>query len=127
LTGLGIALAAHDAARGVPGGGSAAREPLRAALDIAVRLGATALAERAQRALIATGAKPRRLVLTGAEALTAAQLRVARLAADGLGNRAIAEALFLTEKTVEGHLGHAYRKLGIRSRTQLAAALDGRA
>jgi DNA-binding NarL/FixJ family response regulator len=62
-------------------------------------------------------------VLTGPDALTAAQLRVARLAADGLGNREIAEALFLTEKTVEGHLGQAYRKLGIRSRTQLASAL----
>jgi DNA-binding CsgD family transcriptional regulator len=118
LTDLGAARAARD------GGASAAREPLRAGLDLAVRLGATALAERAQRALVATGAKPRRLVLTGADALTAAQLRVARLAADGLGNRAIAEALFLTEKTVEGHLGHAYRKLGIRSRTQLAVALE---
>jgi DNA-binding NarL/FixJ family response regulator len=63
-------------------------------------------------------------VLTGAAALTSAQLRVARLAADGLGNREIAERLFLTEKTVEGHLGQAYRKLGIRSRTQLAGALD---
>jgi DNA-binding CsgD family transcriptional regulator len=100
------------------------RETLRVALDLAVRLGATALAERAQRELVATGAKPRRLVLTGADALTAAQLRVARLAADGHSNREIAERLFLTEKTVEGHLGQAYRKLGIGSRTQLAAALD---
>ncbi len=99
------------------------REALRAALDMAERLGATALAERAQRALIATGARPRRRVLTGADALTAAQLRVARLAAGGMGNREIAEALFLTEKTVEGHLGQAYRKLGIGSRTQLAALL----
>ena len=63
------------------------REPLRTALDLAARLGATALAERAQAALVATGAKPRRPVLTGPDALTAAQLRVARLAADGLGNR----------------------------------------
>jgi DNA-binding NarL/FixJ family response regulator len=62
-------------------------------------------------------------VLTGPDALPAAQLRVARLAADGASNRAIAEELFLTEKTVEGHLGQAYRKLGIRSRTQLASAL----
>jgi DNA-binding NarL/FixJ family response regulator len=63
-------------------------------------------------------------VLTGADALTAAQLRVARLAADGLGNREIAETLFVTEKTVEGHLAQAYRKLGIASRTRLAAALE---
>jgi len=106
------------------GAATAAREPLREALDLAVRLGATALAERAQRELVATGAKPRRPLLTGAAALTAAQLRVARMAADGLGNRAIAEALFVTEKTVEGRLGQAYRKLGIGSRTQLGAALD---
>jgi DNA-binding CsgD family transcriptional regulator len=52
-------------------------------------------------------------------ALTAAQLRVARLAGDGLANRTIAERLFLTEKTVEGHLAAAYRKLGISSRSQL--------
>jgi DNA-binding CsgD family transcriptional regulator len=101
------------------------REPLREALDLAARLGATALAERAQAALVATGAKPRRPVLTGPDALTAAQLRVARLAADGRGNREIAEALFLTEKTVEGHLGQAYRKLGISSRAQLSGALAG--
>jgi DNA-binding CsgD family transcriptional regulator len=101
------------------------REPLREALDIAARLGATAAAERAQAALIATGAKPRRRVLTGPEALTAAQLRVARLAADGRSNREIAESLFLTEKTVEGHLGQAYRKLNISSRAQLSGVLSG--
>ena len=95
------------------------REPLREALDLAERCGATALATRARDALVATGARPRRAQLTGAAALTAAQLRVAQLAAQGLGNRAIAERLFLTEKTVEGHLGAAYRKLGITSRSQL--------
>ena len=77
----------------------------------------------ARDALVKTGAKPRRAALTGAAALTAAQERVARLAAGGLGNRDIAELLFVTEKTVEGHLGAAYRKLGIASRTQLADAL----
>ena len=45
------------------------------------------------------------------------------MAADGLSNPEIAQALFLTKKTVETHLGNAYRKLGIQSRTQLAAAL----
>ncbi len=95
------------------------REPLREALELAERCGATALATRARDALVATGARPRRAQLTGAAALTPAQLRVARLAAQGLGNRAIAERLFLTEKTVEGHLGAAYRKLGITSRSQL--------
>ena len=100
------------------------REPLREALDLAERCGATALATRARDALVATGARPRRAQLTGAAALTAAQRRVAQLAADGLGNRAIAERLFLTEKTVEGHLGAAYRKLGISSRSQLRLRTD---
>jgi DNA-binding CsgD family transcriptional regulator len=96
------------------------RDALREALDIAERCGATALAARAREALVATGARPRRARLTD---LTAAQERVARLAADGLGNRQIAEALWVTEKTVEGHLGAAYRKLGIGSRSQLGEAL----
>jgi len=99
------------------------RESLRAALELAERSGATALATRARDALIQTGARPRRAALTGAAALTAAQERVARLAAGGLGNRDIAELLFVTEKTVEGHLGAAYRKLGIASRSQLSDAL----
>ena len=99
------------------------RRSLRTALEQAERSGATALAASARDALIRTGAKPRRAALTGAAALTAAQERVARLAAGGLGNRDIAELLFVTEKTVEGHLGAAYRKLGISSRAQLTDAL----
>ncbi|WP_028067083.1 AAA family ATPase [Solirubrobacter soli] len=99
------------------------RDSLRAALELAERCGATALASRARDALVATGARPRRTALTGAAALTAAQERVARLAAGGLGNREIAELLFVTEKTVEGHLGATYRKLGIASRSQLSDAL----
>jgi DNA-binding NarL/FixJ family response regulator len=55
--------------------------------------------------------------------LTASELRVARLAADGMTNREIAQALFLTEKTIEVHLTSSYRKLDIGSRTQLARAL----
>jgi DNA-binding CsgD family transcriptional regulator len=99
------------------------REALREALELAERCGATALALQARRALVATGARPRRAATTGVAALTPAQLKVARLAAAGLANRAIAERLFLTEKTVEGHLGAAYRKLGIASRAQLADRL----
>jgi DNA-binding CsgD family transcriptional regulator len=99
------------------------RDSLRAALELAERCGATALAAEARDRLVASGARPRRAALTGAAALTAAQGRVAGLAASGLGNRAIAERLFVTEKTVEGHLGAAYRKLGISSRSQLEAAL----
>jgi DNA-binding NarL/FixJ family response regulator len=55
--------------------------------------------------------------------LTAAEWRVCHQASTGLTNREIAQALFVTEKTVERHLSNAYQKLGIRSRFQLAAAI----
>jgi DNA-binding CsgD family transcriptional regulator len=104
---------------------SDARAPLRRALELAHRCGATALAERAHAELLATGARPRRAVLSGLEALTASERRVAEMAAEGLTNREIAQALFVTEKTIEWHLGQAYRKLEIGSRTELAGALAG--
>ena len=56
------------------------------------------------------------------DALTASELRVARLAADGFTNREIAERLFVTERTVETHLRHAFQKLDISSRLQLPGA-----
>jgi DNA-binding CsgD family transcriptional regulator len=99
------------------------REPLRAGLDLAQSCGATALAERAHSELMASGARPRRLVLRGVDSLTASERRTAEMAAEGLTNREIAQALFVTEKTVEGHLGHAYRKLDIGSRSELPKAL----
>jgi len=58
------------------------------------------------------------------EELSATELRIARLAADGLSNQAIAEQVFVSVKTVEANLKRAYRKLGISSRAQLARALD---
>jgi DNA-binding CsgD family transcriptional regulator len=58
-------------------------------------------------------------------ALTAAEARIVALAADGLTNAQIAQALFLTTKTIERHLTSSYRKLGIAGRTQLVAALGG--
>ena len=76
------------------------------------------------RWLLATGARPRRLVLSGLEALTPSERRVAEMAADGLSNRDIAQALFVTPKTVEVHLSNAYRKLDIHSRGELPNALD---
>jgi DNA-binding CsgD family transcriptional regulator len=97
---------------------------LRQALELAHRCGATALEERLFGALRAAGARPRRPVLSGPDALTASERRVADLAARGLGNREIAESLFVTVRTVEFHLNHSYRKLGIDSRGKLAAALD---
>jgi DNA-binding CsgD family transcriptional regulator len=102
---------------------STAREPLRRALELAHRCGATALVERAHAELLATGARPRRAVLTGLEALTASERRVAEMAAEGLTNRQIAQALFVTEKTIEWHLGQAYRKLEIGSRSELPRVL----
>ena len=62
-------------------------------------------------------------MLTGLEALTPSERRVAGLAADGMSNPQIAQALFITLNTVEGHLRHAYQKLSISSRSQLPAAL----
>ncbi len=103
---------------------SAAREHLRQALDRAHRSGAGPLAARAETELRATGARPRSVVLTGVESLTPSERRVAELAADGRTNRMIAQALFVTARTVEGHLTHVYRKLDLSSREELAAALD---
>ncbi|MDQ3768147.1 MAG: helix-turn-helix transcriptional regulator, partial [Actinomycetota bacterium] len=102
---------------------AAAREPLRETVDLAARLGAEALAELGREELIATGARPRREALSGPESLTPSERRVAELAAQGLSNREVAETLWVTRKTVEVHLGNAYGKLGIRSRSQLAGAL----
>jgi DNA-binding CsgD family transcriptional regulator len=99
------------------------REPLRHGLDLAYRCGATALVERSRTELLAAGARPRRVALTGVESLTASERRVAAMAAEGLTNREIAQSLFITEKTVEGHLQHAYRKLDIRSREQIPRTL----
>jgi DNA-binding NarL/FixJ family response regulator len=58
------------------------------------------------------------------EELSATELRIAQLAAEGLSNQAIAERVFVSVKTVESNLKRAYRKLGISSRAQLARALD---
>ncbi len=100
-----------------------ARTPLRTGLDLAAACGATALAERAHAELAASGARPRRLAVSGLDALTPSERRVADLAAEGLTNRLIAQTLFVTEKTVEGHLGHVYAKLGVTSRSQLPGVL----
>ncbi|MBV9820023.1 MAG: AAA family ATPase [Solirubrobacterales bacterium] len=102
----------------------AARRALAQGADRAHRCGAVALGDRARAELVATGARPRRMSLRGPDALTPAELRVARMAAQGLSNRDIAEALFVSTKTVEWQLSRAYEKLAIHSRTQLPAALS---
>ena len=101
-----------------------ARGLLRAGQEGAAGCGATPLVERAHRELLATGARPRRTAAAGRDGLTPSELRVTEMAAGGQTNREIAQALFVTEKTVETHLGRAFMKLGVRSRKQLAQALD---
>jgi DNA-binding CsgD family transcriptional regulator len=101
----------------------AAREPLRRALDIAAAGGLVATARRAQEELRVTGAKIRRAESSGLDSLTPSERRIVELATDGASNPEIAQALFVTVKTVEMHLGNAYRKLGINSRRDLAALL----
>jgi class 3 adenylate cyclase/DNA-binding CsgD family transcriptional regulator len=105
---------------------SEARDLLRQGLDLAVRSGAKPLVERAEQELAATGARPRRLLLSGIESLTASERRVAGFAAEGLSNKDIAQALFVTTKTVEVHLSNVYRKLGIGSRNELPQALGSK-
>lgn len=100
-----------------------ALEPLRAGLDLAARCGAEPLASRAIEELHTIGARPRRTATTGPDALTASELRVARIAADGATNREIAQTLFLSKRTVEVHLTNTYRKLGIDTRQQLRSAI----
>jgi DNA-binding CsgD family transcriptional regulator len=100
-----------------------AREPLRRGLDLSAACGASALAARAREELGAAGARPRRERLSGQEALTPSERRVARMAADGMTNREIAQALFVTMKTVAMHLTRTYEKLDISGRAQLPAGL----
>lgn len=104
---------------------SEAREPLRRALEIGSACSAEGLVERARDELGAAGVRPRREALGGVESLTPSERRVAAMAADEMTNREIAQALFVTPKTVEVHLSNAYRKLEIRNRRQLAGALGG--
>jgi DNA-binding CsgD family transcriptional regulator len=121
------ALVELGGARRRQGERAAGAAALRAGLELATRCGAVRLGERAELELAATGSRSRRDVATGYDELTPSELRVARLAADGRTSREIAEELFVTVRTVNTHLNHAYRKLGINSRKQLADTLASRA
>jgi DNA-binding CsgD family transcriptional regulator len=98
-----------------------AREALEEALAIFERLGAVLWAGKARDELGRIGGRK-----AAVGELTEAQRRVAQLAAGGLTNREIAQALFMSVRTVEGHLSHVYAKLGFRSRTELAAYFEPR-
>jgi DNA-binding CsgD family transcriptional regulator len=102
---------------------SEARGPLNEALVLARRCGGHALAERATTELRAAGGWSSAPERSGVQQLTASERRVAELAAEGHSNPEIAQALFVTRKTVETHLGHVYRKLDISSRGELSRAL----
>ena len=112
------------------------RHPLAAVVDrehrfrtrsedaAAEQSGAAILAERAREELRVSGACLRDVSsLSGARALTPAEERIARLAADGMSNKQIAQHLFVTVGTVQTTLVHVYRKLGIAGRTEIAAAI----
>jgi DNA-binding NarL/FixJ family response regulator len=124
---LARALVDLGAAERRSGARAKARETLREGLDLAYRQGGLRLAERGRQELVIAGGKPRRDAIRGRDALTPSELRVAELAAGGQTNRQIAQALFITQRTVENHLTSTYGKLGIGSRSQLAGSLaDGR-
>jgi len=107
---------------------AAARVPLNRALAILDSLGARPWAARARAELAASGLKDRRLSVgraevKGLEELSPQELQVARIAARGQNNMEVAATLFVSRKTVEAHLTRVYRKLGVRSRTELARIL----
>ena len=102
---------------------SAARRTLHDGLRIAESCGALVLAERARTELRAAGGRSSNRYGSGVEQLTASEQRVAELASQGLSNPEIAQALFVTRKTIETHLGHVYAKLGISGRGELHLAL----
>ena len=103
---------------------SVGRERLQIALQTFERLGAEPWAERARSELRASGQSVRTPEQQAGDTLTPQELQVAALVAGGATNREAAAALFLSVKTIEFHLGHVYRKLGIRSRTELVRALE---
>ena len=104
-----------------------ARVRLGAALEAFEQLGAAPWAERARAELRASGARARSRREPSGDELTAQELTVAQAVVEGASNREVAARLFVSPKTVEGHLGSIYRKLGVRSRTQLVVRMSGAA
>ncbi|MEU9440741.1 AAA family ATPase [Streptomyces sp. NPDC048304] len=105
------------------GDAQGARTRLHRSIDAAVLSGDKMLLDEVRPVLAAARGRLRRGTTSPAESLSGGERQVAERAAAGATNREIAEALFLTQRTVEFHLTSVYRKLGIRGRHQIAAAL----
>jgi len=102
------------------------RTPLRDARDAFDAMGCAAWGDQARRELRASGESSRRRDLAPLDQLTAQELQIARLAAQGLSNRDIAQRLYLSHRTIGTHLYRIFPKLGITSRGQLRSALSAR-
>jgi DNA-binding CsgD family transcriptional regulator len=100
-----------------------ARDQLRLAHELFTEFGMLGFAERAAAELLATGERARKRTVESRLDLTPQETRISELAAQGATNQDIASQLFISTATVEYHLSKVYRKLGIRSRTQLAKML----
>jgi len=100
-----------------------ARAPLRQSIEVFDTLGATQWSKRARQELRATGVKIGQRTPDARDRLTSQELQIAHLAAKGLSNREIGEHLFLSHRTVSGHLYRIFPKLGISGRVQLRDAL----
>ncbi len=99
------------------------RAPLREARAIFDAIGASGWGDQARRELRASGERSRRRVPEARDDLTAQELQIAQLAAEGLSNREIGQRLFLSHRTISTHLYRVFPKLGITSRAELGAAL----
>ncbi len=101
-----------------------ARAPLRDSIELFDTLGAAQWSTRARQELRATGEAIGRRTPDARDRLTAQELHIAQLAAEGVSNREIGERLFLSHRTVGGHLYRIFPKLGITGRAQLRNALQ---
>jgi DNA-binding NarL/FixJ family response regulator len=101
-----------------------ARDHLRTALEAFTEMGAEAFATRAEREMLATGERARKRALNTRDELTPQEVQISRLVAEGHTNREIAAQLFISPSTVEYHLHKMFRKLRVKSRTQLARRLS---
>ncbi len=100
-----------------------AREQLRIALESFTSMGAEAFARRTERELLATGEHARKRTAETLGELTPQEAQISRLVVEGHSNREIATQLFVSPSTVEYHLRKVFRKLDVKSRTQLASRL----